>query len=44
MNFDWSVVWRNAAPLANGTLLTIVLSVLTMLIAVPGGILLVLMQ
>ncbi len=44
MKFDWSVVWNNAPALAEGTLLTIVLTVLTMLIAVPAGILLALMR
>jgi His/Glu/Gln/Arg/opine family amino acid ABC transporter permease subunit len=44
MHLDWSVVWNNAPALAEGTLLTIVLTVLTMLIAVPAGILLALMR
>jgi polar amino acid transport system permease protein len=44
MNLDWSVVWRNAGALIEGTELTILLAVLTMLIAVPGGILLALMR
>ena len=44
MKLDWSVVWENAPALAQGTLLTIVLTVVTMLIAVPGGIVLALMR
>lgn len=37
MTYDWSVVWKNADVLWEGTKLTIFLSVVTMLIAVPGG-------
>src|SRR5260221_4787677 len=37
MKFDWTVVWRNIPALAEGTLLTVVLTVLTMAIAIPGG-------
>jgi polar amino acid transport system permease protein len=44
MKLDWSVVWNNAPALAQGTALTILLTMLTMLIAVPGGILLALMR
>jgi polar amino acid transport system permease protein len=44
MNLDWSVVWRNAGVLAEGTELTVALAVLTMVIAVPGGIVLALMR
>jgi polar amino acid transport system permease protein len=44
MKLDWSVVWQNAPALSQGTLLTIVLTVVTMLIAVPGGIVLALMR
>src|SRR5260370_20298587 len=44
MNFDWTVVWRNAPALAEGTLLTVVLTGLTMAIAIPGGIVLALMR
>ncbi len=44
MNFDWSVVWRNADVLVEGTELTILLAVTTMVIAIPGGILLALMR
>jgi His/Glu/Gln/Arg/opine family amino acid ABC transporter permease subunit len=44
MNFDWTVVWRNAPALAEGTLLTVVLTTLTMAIAIPGGIVLALMR
>ena len=44
MNFDWSVVSRNAGVLLEGTELTILLAVTTMVIAIPGGILLALMR
>jgi polar amino acid transport system permease protein len=44
MNFDWSVVWRNADVLVEGTELTILLAVTTMAIAIPGGMLLALMR
>jgi polar amino acid transport system permease protein len=44
MNFDWSVVSRNAGALLEGTELTILLAVTTMAIAIPGGILLALMR
>jgi His/Glu/Gln/Arg/opine family amino acid ABC transporter permease subunit len=44
MNFDWSVVWRNADAVAEGTKLTILLAVTTMAIAIPGGIVLALMR
>jgi polar amino acid transport system permease protein len=44
MTFEWSVVWRNAGALAQGTELTILLAVVTMAIAVPGGIVLALMR
>jgi His/Glu/Gln/Arg/opine family amino acid ABC transporter permease subunit len=44
MNFDWSVVWRNADTLIEGTELTVLLAVTTMAIAIPGGILLALMR
>ncbi|GAB2899170.1 amino acid ABC transporter permease [Paralcaligenes sp. KSB-10] len=40
MNLDWSVVTDHWQLLAHGVLLTILLTVFTMLIAVPGGILL----
>jgi His/Glu/Gln/Arg/opine family amino acid ABC transporter permease subunit len=44
MNFDWSVVWRNADALAEGTKLTVLLAVTTMAIAIPGGIVLALLR
>ena len=40
MNFDWSVIWNNADRFAEGAAMTILLSVLTMLLAIPGGLLL----
>ncbi|CAM5195581.1 Polar amino acid transport system permease protein OS=Castellaniella defragrans OX=75697 GN=HNR28_001491 PE=3 SV=1 [Castellaniella defragrans] len=44
MKLDWSVVFDNWQLLAHGVLLTVLLTVLTMLIAVPGGILLAAMR
>lgn len=44
MNLDWSIVWRSAGALAAGTELTVLLTVTTMVIAIPGGILLALMR
>jgi polar amino acid transport system permease protein len=44
MNFDWGVIWQYRGALLEGTLLTILLTVLTMLIAVPAGIALALMR
>lgn len=38
MNFDWTVVWQYRAELAEGVLVTVLLTVLTMAIAIPGGI------
>ncbi|MES2946730.1 MAG: amino acid ABC transporter permease [Pseudomonadota bacterium] len=44
MNFDWNVIWNHRGALLDGALMTIGLTVLTMLLAVPGGILLALMR
>ena len=44
MTFDWSVVWAHASELLQGTELTIMLAVVTMVIAVPGGIILALLR
>lgn len=44
MTYDWSVVWRNADVLWEGTKITVFLAVTTMAIAVPGGVLLALMR
>ena len=38
MTFDWSVVWEHRDALASGTMTTILLTVATMTIAVPCGI------
>ena len=43
MTFDWSVVWRFRDALAEGVAMTVLLAVCTMLIALPGGLLLALM-
>ncbi len=44
MNFDWNVIWTHRAALLDGAAMTIGLTVVTMLLAVPGGILLALMR
>lgn len=44
MTYDWAVVWENAALLWKGTQVTILLAVMTMAIAIPGGIVLALMR
>jgi len=44
MNLDWSVVWAHRDELLHGALLTVLLTVLTMLVAVPAGIVLALMR
>jgi len=44
VNLDWSIVWRSRDALAGGTLITILLTIATMLIAVPGGVVLAFMR
>lgn len=44
MTLDWTVVWTHRADLAQGVLLTVALAVATMAIAVPGGILVMLLR
>jgi polar amino acid transport system permease protein len=44
MNLDWSIVWQSRWLLLEGAFVTVLLTVLTMLIAVPGGIVLALMR
>jgi polar amino acid transport system permease protein len=44
MTFDWSVVWHNAGALLEGAKLTVLLAVTTMVISIPGGIVLALMR
>lgn len=44
MNLDWSVVWQHRAELLQGVGMTVLLTVLTMAVAVPGGIVLALMR
>jgi His/Glu/Gln/Arg/opine family amino acid ABC transporter permease subunit len=44
VNYDWSVVWQYRQMLLEGVGITILLTVLTMLVAVPGGIVLALMR
>ena len=40
MTFDWSVIWDNLGRLAEGAELTVFLAVVTMALAIPGGLLL----
>ncbi len=44
MNLDWSIVWESRYALAEGAELTVMLTVITMLIAVPAGIVLAVMR
>lgn len=44
MNFDWNVIWTHRIALLEGAGMTIGLTVVTMLLAVPGGIMLALMR
>jgi His/Glu/Gln/Arg/opine family amino acid ABC transporter permease subunit len=44
MRLDWSVVWTHREALLEGALVTVLLTLLTMLIAVPGGIVLMLLR
>ena len=44
MTLDWSIVWTHRWDLAQGAGVTVLLTVLTMLVAVPAGILLALMR
>lgn len=44
MNFDWNVIWTHRQALIEGAGMTVVLTVLTMLLALPGGIILALMR
>lgn len=38
MKYDWSVVWQYREQLANGVAITILLTVVTMAVAIPGGV------
>jgi len=44
MSLDWSIVWQSRWLLLEGAAVTILLTALTMLIAVPGGVVLALMR
>jgi His/Glu/Gln/Arg/opine family amino acid ABC transporter permease subunit len=44
MNLDWSVVWNNLPRFWDGALMTIWLSVATMALAIPGGLILAFMR
>jgi His/Glu/Gln/Arg/opine family amino acid ABC transporter permease subunit len=44
MTLDWNVVWQYRFELAHGVLLTVLLTVLTMAIAIPGGVVVMLLR
>ena len=44
MTFQWNVIWDNLPRLLDGALMTVWLSVVTMVIAIPGGLLLAFMR
>ena len=44
MKYDWSVAWQYRELLAQGVMVTVLLTVLTMAIAVPGGIFVMLLR
>jgi polar amino acid transport system permease protein len=44
MNLDWSVVWDNLPRFWDGALMTIWLSIVTMALAIPGGLILAFMR
>lgn len=44
MTLDWSVVWDNRDKFLDGALMTVLLTCLTMAIAVPGGLMLALLR
>src|SRR5690606_33078100 len=38
MKYDWSVIWQYREQLAEGVLITVLLTVITMAASIPGGI------
>jgi polar amino acid transport system permease protein len=38
MKYDWSVIWQYREQLAEGVAITVLLTVITMAVAIPGGI------
>jgi polar amino acid transport system permease protein len=44
MNLDWNIIWTHRDALFQGALMTVMLTVVTMLLAVPGGMVLALMR
>jgi polar amino acid transport system permease protein len=44
MKYDWTVIWQYRDALAHGVGVTVMLTVVTMLIAVPGGIAIMLLR
>jgi len=44
VTYDWSVVWQHRSALADGVVITVLLTVLTMALAVPGGLAIMLLR
>jgi His/Glu/Gln/Arg/opine family amino acid ABC transporter permease subunit len=44
MTYDWSVIWQYRAAFVSGVMMTIALTTLTMALAIPAGILVMLMR
>jgi His/Glu/Gln/Arg/opine family amino acid ABC transporter permease subunit len=44
MTFDWSVIWQNWRVFLDGALTTVFLTVVTMVLAIPGGLALALLR
>lgn len=44
MNLDWNIIWTHRDALFQGASMTVMLTVVTMLLAVPGGMVLALMR
>ena len=44
MTFDWNVIWTSLPRLLDGALMTIWLAVVTMMLAIPGGLILAFMR
>ncbi|MGE0211571.1 MAG: amino acid ABC transporter permease [Parvibaculaceae bacterium] len=44
MTFDWSVIWQNWRVFLDGALMTVFLTVVTMALAIPGGLALALLR
>lgn len=44
MTFDWAIIWQSLPALAHGAWITIILTLLTMVLAVPLGVMLAMMR